>query len=171
MNVSPVQPHVDASNIEPEQLARNSHLTEDEKIGEVTRQFEAILLRQILQSTQKTVIPSKYADNSTAAGIYHDMVTHQLADSISKSGTLGLAQSLKRQLTRQLQPVSMAGHDRHPEAQPTAHAGASVARPSSRSSGHKLNPLHSGHELRPLNTGHTLHPLTTVLPSKGAAAS
>jgi len=173
MNVSPIQPHVAAADIEPEQLARNAHLSEDEKIGEVTRQFEAILLRQILQSTQKTVIPSKYADNSTAAGIYHDMVTHQLADSISKSGTLGLAQSLKHQLTRQLQPVSvsMAGHDRQPEAQPTAHAGASVARPTSRSSGHKLNPLHSGQELRPLNTGHTLHPLKTAFPSKGAAAS
>ena len=171
MNVSPVQPHVDASNIEPEQLARNSHLTEDEKIGEVTRQFEAILLRQILQSTQKTVIPSKYADNSTAAGIYHDMATHQLADSISKSGTLGLAQSLKRQLTRQLQPVSMAGHDRQPGS--AAHrarrrerrpAFIPFLRPQAEPSA--LRP-----RVAPLNTGHTLHPLTTVLPSKGAAAS
>jgi Rod binding domain-containing protein len=142
MNVSPIQPHVQAADVEPEQLARNSHLTEDQKIGEVTRQFEAILLRQILQSTQKTVIPSKYADNSTAAGIYHDMVTHQLADSISKSGTLGLAKMLQHQLTRQLQPALKAGDDRKPEAQPTAHAGTNVARPSSRSSGHKLHPLH-----------------------------
>lgn len=46
------------------------------------------------------------------------------------------------QLTRQLQPALMAGDDRKPEAQPTAHAGTSVARPSSRSSGHKLHPLH-----------------------------
>jgi Rod binding domain-containing protein len=60
----------------------------------VARQFEAILLRQILQSTQKTVIPSKFSDNSTAASIYHDLVTHQLADSISKSGTVGLAKTL-----------------------------------------------------------------------------
>jgi Rod binding domain-containing protein len=188
MSVSPIQPRAEAADVEPEEIARNSKLTEDQKIGEVTRQFEAILLRQILQSTQKNVIPSKYADNSTAAGIYHDMVTHQLADSISKSGTLGLAKMLQHQLTRQLQPASMAGHERDPEAQPTALAGTSVARPSSRPSGQKLNPLNSGHPLHPLhashplhplNTGHKLHPLTSTKlhplklapPSKGTSAS
>jgi Rod binding domain-containing protein len=111
MNIAPLQNNP-ASDVPIEQLAHNRALTEQQKVGEVARQFEALLLRQILQETQKTVIPSKYADNSTTAGIYHDMVTNQLADSISKSGTLGLAQSLERQLTRQLKPASTAGPDR-----------------------------------------------------------
>jgi Rod binding domain-containing protein len=111
MNVASLQNNP-AADLPIEQLAHNRTLTEQQKVGEVSRQFEALLLRQILQETQKTVIPSKYADNSTTASIYHDMVANQLADSISKSGTVGLAQSLERQLTRQLQPASTTGPDR-----------------------------------------------------------
>ena len=111
MNIAPLPNH-SATDVPVEQLAHSRTLTEQQKVGEVSRQFEALLLRQILQETQKTVIPSKYSDNSTTASIYHDMVTNQFADSISKSGTVGLAQSIERQLTRQLKPASAAGPDR-----------------------------------------------------------
>ena len=36
-----------------EQLAANPHFTDQEKVAEVSRQFEAVLLRQILQETRK----------------------------------------------------------------------------------------------------------------------
>lgn len=130
MNIAPLQRPLAASDVPMEQLSGNSLLSEDQKIGEATRQFEAMLLRQILESTQKTVIASKYSDNSTTAGIYRDMVTSQLADSISKSGGMGLAQTLNREFTRQLHPVSPAGHDQSLEAQPTAIPGADPARPA-----------------------------------------
>jgi flagellar protein FlgJ len=103
-------------------------LTEEQKVAEAARQFEAILLRQILENTRKTVIQSSFADNSAAASIYRDLVSQQLADSISKSGTLGLSKAIAQQLTRQLHPS--AGPDRKPEAQPTAHAISDVARPN-----------------------------------------
>src|SRR5580658_3649496 len=93
MNISPVQSQspVDTSNIPVEDLAGNKHLTEQQKIAEASRQFEAIMLRQILSEAQKPVISSEFTDNSTSAGIYQDYVTNALADSMSKSGTLGLA--------------------------------------------------------------------------------
>ena len=146
MDVSAIQPQLPAADVPLEQLVHNSHLTEEQKISEAARQFEAVLLRQILAETQKTVIPSSYSDNSTAASIYHDMVTKQLADSISKSGTLGLARTLQTQLSRQLHPASSAGHDRKPEALPTAQSGAGVARPHfdsvhARSNAPQLKPL------------------------------
>lgn len=100
MVVTPLPKTADASDIPPERLAGNTALTEQQKIAEASRQFEAILLRQILSATQKTVIPSKFADNSTASGIYRDMITNQLADSISKSGAFGLAKTFEQQLTR-----------------------------------------------------------------------
>jgi Rod binding domain-containing protein len=135
MNVSSIQPHLDAADLPLEQLAGNQQLNQEQKLAEVARQFEAVLLRQILQPTQETVIPSEFSDNSTAASIYHDLVTQQLADSISKSGTLGLAKALLLQLTHQLHPASTAGHDCTPEVQPTSHSGTGGARPSSCSAG------------------------------------
>jgi len=129
MDVSSIQSNLNAADVPTEQLAGDSRLTEDQKIGEVARQFEAILLREILQDSQKTVIPSEFTDNSTASGIYQDMVSRELADSISKSGTMGLARMLKHQLTRQLHPASVAGHHGSDEAQPTLPVSAESARP------------------------------------------
>jgi peptidoglycan hydrolase FlgJ len=132
MDVAPLQRHIAAADVAPERLAGNSHLSEQEKIAEASRQFEAVLLRQILESTQKTVIPSKFADNSTTASIYRDMITRQLADSISESGTFGLAKTFEQQLNRPSTPVPKAGHGTIPHASPTSHAGVASARPHSR---------------------------------------
>src|SRR2546423_7497110 len=99
MNIPSLQPHVDAATIAPERLAKNPKLTEQQKIAEASRQFESILLKQVLENSQKTVIKSKLTEeDSTASGIYHDMVTTQLADSISKSGKFGLTQTFEHQL-------------------------------------------------------------------------
>jgi len=100
MNVSPLQPHVDAASIAPERLAKNPKLTDEQKIAEASRQFEAILLKQILESSQKTVIKSKLTDDTTTTSIYKDMVTTQLADAISKSGTFGMTKTFEHQLNR-----------------------------------------------------------------------
>lgn len=116
MQIAPVTSQLVASDIPPERLANNKTLTEQQKIAEASRQFEAILLRQILSATQKPIIPSRFADNSTAAQIYRDMVTTQLADNISKSGAFGLAQVFEKQLSR----PEPAGPD-HRTAPPAAH--------------------------------------------------
>ncbi|HEX4266131.1 MAG TPA: rod-binding protein [Verrucomicrobiae bacterium] len=110
MNIPALKPHVVASDISPERLAKNPQLTEHEKIAEASRQFESILLKQILDGAQKTVIKSKFSDDSTASGIYHDMITQQLADSISKSGTFGLAKTFEQQLNR---PETTKSHQQH----------------------------------------------------------
>ena len=100
MNVTPLPSRIVASDIAPEQLAGNTCLSQDQKIGEASRQFEAVLLRQILADSQKTVLPSEFSDNSTAAGIYQDLITNTLADNISKSGTFGLSRIFEQQLSR-----------------------------------------------------------------------
>ena len=127
MNVSALNPHIDASNIAPERLANNPKLTEQQKIAEASRQFESILLKQILQSSQKTVIKSKLSDDSTASSIYHDMVTTRLSDSISKSGAFGLTKTFEQQLNRP--------HGPRPDGLP--HKNAEL-----HSAAHALKPLH-----------------------------
>ena len=85
-------------------LAANKNIPDQEKVAEVSRQFEAVLLRQILQETRKSsVTPSSSADASTS-GIYDDMINNQLADSISRSGSFGLAKSLQGELAHQVLP-------------------------------------------------------------------
>ena len=107
MEISPIQPKVNASDLPLNRIADNPHVTKEEKIAEVSRQFEAILLRQILSTAQKPLFHTEYEGNSVAASIYRDMISTQIADNISKSDVVGLAQSISHQLIHQLQtPIS-----------------------------------------------------------------
>jgi Rod binding domain-containing protein len=99
---------VNLSEIPIEQLAGNKKLSEAEKVKEVSRQFEAVILRQILSQARKSVFHSSLDGESATSGIYQDMVTNQLAESISRSGDFGLARSLEAQLVNQT--VSKSSH-------------------------------------------------------------
>lgn len=101
MQTTPIQNHVNAADMPLEMLAGNSKLSQQEKVGELGRQFEAVLLRKILGEAQKTHFRSKYNNDSFAGGIYQDMITNQLADSMSKSGNVGLGRQLAQQLAIQ----------------------------------------------------------------------
>jgi Rod binding domain-containing protein len=102
MEIGAIKSHVDAADLPLERLAANPALTQQKKIEELSRQFEAVLLRQILSEAQKTVFKSKYSDETTASQIYRDMTVERLADSISRSGAFGLGKTLSKDLTRQL---------------------------------------------------------------------
>jgi flagellar protein FlgJ len=109
MQINALQPQIDASHVQLESLAGSKALSQDQKIAEASRQFEAVLLRQFLSESQKPVIASEFTDNSSSAGIYQDMITTQLADSLSRSGGIGLAKTFERQLTRP-EPVAADAH-------------------------------------------------------------
>jgi Rod binding domain-containing protein len=101
MNISFLTPTAKAGPLPLEKLAGNKSLSEQEKVAEVSRQFEAVLLRQILSQGRKTLFKSKFNEDSMASGIYQDMTTSQLADAISQNGGFGIARSLEAQLIRQ----------------------------------------------------------------------
>ena len=102
MDVPQIQSKIDPADIPLDRLAGDTRITEQQKIGEAGRQFEAILLRQILTAAQKTTFKSRYTDDSMAGSIYRDMTVKQLADSMSRGGGIGLAKALNKQLTKQL---------------------------------------------------------------------
>jgi Rod binding domain-containing protein len=129
MNVNPLQRQVAAADIAPERLAGNSRLTGEQKIAEASRQFEAMLLRQILSESQKPVIQSESSDNSTATGIYQDLITNTLADNISKSGAFGLARTFEQQLNHRASAGAKAGHGNTPAELSASPARAATARP------------------------------------------
>lgn len=102
MELTALQPRVDATNLPLDRLAENRQLSESQKVTEAGRQFEAILLRQILGEAMKPVFKSEFTGQSAQAGIYQDMVVNQLADNLTRSGGMGLAKSLNHELARQL---------------------------------------------------------------------
>jgi len=109
MQISAIQPKMDASQLDLESLAGSKAVSQEQKIAEASRQFEAVLLRQFLAESQKPVITSEFTDDSSTAGIYQDMITNQLADSLSREGGIGLAKTFEQQLTAHT-PASGAGH-------------------------------------------------------------
>jgi len=122
MDIPPVQSSVKASAVPFDQLAGNPNVSESDKVKEACRQFEAILLRQILGESRKTVIkPSAGEEDSNEKDIYNDMIDNQLADSISRSGSFGLAKSLEKQLVRQVLPKSGDQIQPGSAASPQAH--------------------------------------------------
>ena len=100
MQVAAIKAKIDTSHLTPEQLANDKQLTKEQKIAEASKQFEAIMVRQILAESQKSQIKTEFTDNSTASGIYKDFVTDQLATSISHAGGIGLAKTFEQQLSR-----------------------------------------------------------------------
>ena len=104
MNPLAIHPRINASDVPLHDLAANKNIPDTEKVAEVSRQFEAVLLRQILQETRKSSISPSSSADATTSGIYDDMINSQLADSISRSGSFGLAKSLQGELAHQVLP-------------------------------------------------------------------
>ncbi len=129
MTLSPIPSPSESPDVPIEDLAGDKQLTKQQKIHEASQQFEAILLQQILSEMQKPVISSEFTDDSTAAGIYQDTISHVLSQSIAKSGGFGFAKIFEDQLT--------------PHAAASAHkvsANHSNARPE-----HPASPLSAKH--------------------------
>jgi Rod binding domain-containing protein len=104
------------------------------------------------------VIKSKFSEDSTSSSIYHDMVTTRLADSISKSGSFGLAKTFDQQLNRphSARPDGLPSHthlslNTHPTLKPLHHADENT---TSAASSPATHPLHGEgkviHALNPL---------------------
>lgn len=129
-----LNPKVKAANLPLERLAGNTQVTDREKLAEVSRQFEAVLLRQILSQAQKPLFQSASlpGGNSTNA-IYQDMVTQQLADRISQGGSFGFAKNLEKELSVQhlkKGPVELKPLKAASAKQADLHTKAEVPRPA-----------------------------------------
>ena len=111
--VAAIHDPVRADRLPLERLADNLNVSEGGKTREVARQFEAILLRQILQSMHQTAIKGALGEASVSKDIYFDLMNEHLADTMTKGGGLGLASALQVQLQRQMPGLSaaLAGDD------------------------------------------------------------
>ena len=70
---------------------------DDPRIKEAAKQFEAVLLRQMLSCLEKTT-SSSTGSQSPGGSIYGSMVVNTVADAIANAGGLGLASLLTKSL-------------------------------------------------------------------------
>lgn len=73
-----------------------------DKLRRSTEEFEAVLLRQVLTAAQKPLLAKPLFENSQAADIVRDMRTDRMAESISRTGSVGLARYLETHLRKNL---------------------------------------------------------------------
>lgn len=78
-----------------------ARLSESAKIDEAARQFEAMLVRQMLAEARKPVIQGGMEEESATRDIYQDLVNEHLAEAITRGGGLGVARSLSTEWQRQ----------------------------------------------------------------------
>jgi len=104
-------------------LASTQHHTDTKsasaprELKEAAREFEAALLREMLQCLEKT---TKFGEKVSAGqSQYGSMVVDTVADAISKSGGVGLSQRLVEELQGRLDGLQLAG----------AQTGAAPAKP------------------------------------------
>jgi Rod binding domain-containing protein len=105
MPITPIVAPSRGADLPLAQLAANSALSHAEKLAQVSRQFEAVLVRQILNEAQKPVFKSQGPGSAVCNDVYRDLMTSELAHQITRSG-LGLARALEQQLQRQLTPAA-----------------------------------------------------------------
>jgi Rod binding domain-containing protein len=93
MNIPSLASDLATSDLPHENAAKKPN--DPAKIAQAAEQFEGILLRQILSESMKPLL-----ENGPGAQVYGYFLTASLAESIGKSGGLGLGHVLQAQLTK-----------------------------------------------------------------------
>lgn len=102
MNIGSISTGVRPSDLSAEQISTSSVISEQEKVAELARQFESVMLRQMLREARQPSSEGILGEGSSESRAYHDMVTERLADTMSHGGGFGVASSLQAQLIRQI---------------------------------------------------------------------
>jgi flagellar protein FlgJ len=72
----------------------------DPRIQKAARDFEAIFVRQMLKSVEKTTAAGAGTQAAPGESTYGSMIVGALADAISNAGGLGLADEIGKSLAR-----------------------------------------------------------------------
>lgn len=77
-------------------LHMRKDIPETEKTELVAREFERMMLRQVLKTSMKPMFGQNASTQSASSDIYQDLVTDALANSIGNGNTLSIAQQLQK---------------------------------------------------------------------------
>lgn len=83
-------------NIENKEIANN----EKKRLREVSEDFEALMINQMLKEMRKTVNKSDFLKGGMAEQIFEDMLYDEYSKEFSKTKTFGLADIIYNQLEK-----------------------------------------------------------------------
>jgi len=92
MDITAISPQLSSSSLE--HAGHSSGKPDPAKLAKASRQFESILLRQMLGESMKPLLQS-----GPSGQVYGYMMTDALATQISNAGGLGLAHVIQTQLS------------------------------------------------------------------------
>ncbi|HOQ06847.1 MAG TPA: rod-binding protein [Clostridiales bacterium] len=81
-----------------EEAARNK---DDRELKKACQEFEAIMLDMLYKQMKATIIKSSLVEEDPGREIFESMLEEELMDQASRRGSLGLADMLYKQLSRQ----------------------------------------------------------------------
>ena len=93
MDLSAISSQLASTGLSPSDVSKGTK--DPAKLAKVSRQFESILVRQILGESMKPLL-----QGGPSGQVYGYMLTDSLADKISEGGWLGLAHVLQTQISR-----------------------------------------------------------------------
>jgi Rod binding domain-containing protein len=90
-------------------IASDSTKTESEKVAELSKEFEAMLVKQVIKGMQQSLGGSSLFPSKGPSAIYGDMMMDSLAHTISASNQVDFATMFQHQVSNQ--PVAPSAVD------------------------------------------------------------
>jgi len=91
---------VQALNDKPTVTVNDKSEIKNKELWDVSVKFEAIFFQQMMAAMRKTVPESGFLPHGFAEGVQESMFDQAVSDAGSKSGSLGIAMNIYRQLER-----------------------------------------------------------------------
>jgi Rod binding domain-containing protein len=102
MNIGAFQPGLRPAELTLEQVSTSSVISEQEKVAELARQFEGVMVKQMLREARQPMLDAAPEGGTSETRAYDEMVTDKMAEAITRGGGFGVASSLQAQLLRQM---------------------------------------------------------------------
>lgn len=88
-------------------MERKLENTDDDKVRQACSDFEAIFIKQMLDSMRKTVEKTSLLGGGMAEEIFEDMIYDEYAKKMSKTSDFGIEEMLYRQLSSKSSDVTI----------------------------------------------------------------
>jgi flagellar protein FlgJ len=105
MNITDIGLH-QFQNISRQRNEANLKTTDQKALEEACLDFEALFIKQMLDSMRKTVPESGMMDGGMAEDVFEDMLYDEYSKLMARTSDLGIAEMMQQQLTKKYTSLS-----------------------------------------------------------------